>query len=284
MLHVLSYEDRRFGGTSFRAYFDTESHLLEYEEIGTTLDPDVRISFEDYGPVHDANVWHTIEYHYLKARRNAIIRYPVSYQTIPDSVFLPSPQHIPWGRVDTQENAVTLWLDVSMENGSATPALPGAEPTLTYDQRQLLAARARSTMIDDLSRRGLFHTVRAAETDTATVRPTDFRLQVTLFQGYIPCASPVLFRVRLYAGTSMTPIMQDGPTSGCYYLKYPAGPSDPGCTPYRLQVVSIDTEGAFLARGVLQARLQHTSDKIARAVRAHAAGTDLYSTTQEYCR
>ena len=153
--HVLLVEDFKFD-SAFRALFDEEAHLLRVEEHPAEK-PTVRQTYLDYGAVGRVYIWQQVEIYQLHKIRYARSYFPVNYGAIDDAVFATSKPDTGWGRLEGQEIAATLWVDVQMSNYTLGRDVLFMESLrLNGLQREMVRKQVESIVIGELNRRGLF--------------------------------------------------------------------------------------------------------------------------------
>lgn len=304
---LIEVDDRRFGRTSFRAWFDRGTGLLRAEETPVE-EPHTRRTFHDYRVEDEALLWHlTVTERSGRGTDSAI----VSYDDTPDSVFLSSTSSPPLAL--GSRSSATLWIDtewrgVSYSGESAIAhELPGQSGVLTRSsqadtyrdhltasQRTRVAVQLAAAATQVARERALFAQVRSP-IDEEQVEIGDLVLRVLP----LPKRAPAELRTRVFYGAEAfveerdrrRRIVRDGPVPDGYFGVVWGGTlSDPelsrvhrDCVFYRLPIYTVASDGAYVSGRKLQELLRRTLDKVERALADTVATPSRYDNRCCYC-
>ncbi|MCC7265486.1 MAG: hypothetical protein IT369_23520 [Candidatus Latescibacteria bacterium] len=309
--HVIQVEDLKFGGVSFRALFDQETHLLVGEEFPADF-PALQKRFLDYKKVGGAFLWSQIESTTSgpwSIRRDTLA---VRYQHLADEVFALAGQEEKWEGLTTHEYGATLWVDARFGNQpyegrpviarenlglvSERVAYPRraspdtAKHYLTYEQKRMVEAQIRQITAEEMKKRGLFARV-AVFGGGEVLSPRDYLLQVQLLRKKAPTETKgrVFFGAELHRGAANELLMRDGPIPDYYFgvawggdveddvatLYYNEATLNLPCRVYRLPVFTVEDRIAYVSEERVRELLYRTYNKVAQTLNARQSGQPL---------
>ena len=306
--HVIQVEDWKFGGVSFRAFFDQQTHLLASEEYPSE-NPTLRKRYIAYQPVDQAYIWTQVETTRLLAWRFASDTLAVSYAPLGDELFLPDRAAGSGSGLDTHEFVGTLWVDARFGTQSydgrraITREALGliddkvenreygrrASPDihkyyLSYEQKRMVETQVEEIARTELQRYGLFFRVAVLENKQDT-QPDDYVLKLRPLskRAEDEIRGRVFYGAELFAGDTNELLMRDGPLPDFYFGKAWGGTisglTDSSalfqrreCRFYRMTVYGVEGHLAYVSERRLRELLQRTIQKLTLAVGTHQSG------------